>query len=219
MADQETDPTATRDDGRGRRRAVVLVIAALAVLGAGAACAYVIAQRMHEAAVDKRVDACESLIHKHAVASGLPEDLLRRIIRAESGGRPKAVSSKNARGLMQITPIAEREVLSRSARPVPPGDIFDPDYNIFIGSSYLRMLSDRFGGDAYLVLASYHAGPTRVSRLRAAHPELSGQELVNRFAGAATRRYCQGLLGESPAQLPTMSPDRPQRAHTRVSDG
>jgi len=110
---------------------------------------------------------------------------------------------------MQILPGAETDVLKRLKRP-DRGDLFDPEYNMLIGTTYLRMLTDRFGGDAYLVLGAYHMGPTRVARFLAANPGISGKNLVAHFAGPATRAYCARILQGQELRLPvTPRPARP----------
>ena len=43
----------------------------------------------------------DALIARHAAANNVPEDLIRRVIKRESGGRPHVVSAGNY-GLMQI---------------------------------------------------------------------------------------------------------------------
>src|SRR4249920_3120230 len=43
----------------------------------------------------------DTLIARHAAANNLPEDLVRRVIKRESGGNPRVVSAGNY-GLMQI---------------------------------------------------------------------------------------------------------------------
>jgi soluble lytic murein transglycosylase-like protein len=51
-----------------------------------------------------RLDAngnLDSLISRHAAANNLPEDLLRRVIKRESGGNPRVIYKGNY-GLMQI---------------------------------------------------------------------------------------------------------------------
>ena len=43
----------------------------------------------------------DSLVARHAAANSVPEDLVRRVIKRESGGNPRVVSAGNY-GLMQI---------------------------------------------------------------------------------------------------------------------
>ena len=133
------------------------------------------------------------LIAAHAERTGLSRRLIAAVIEAESSGDPHAVSSAGARGLMQIRPAAEQDalgVLGREKR----GDLFDPSYNVLIGTTYLAHLHKRFDGDTRLMLAAYHMGPTRVARLRREHPDLDSEALVERFAGPATKAYVTKVL-------------------------
>ncbi len=171
----------------------MFVLAAAAILTAGGYAALRLAAWCNARAKVRRARRYREIIWRHARANALPTELVAAVIVAESGGKPDAVSKKNARGLMQITPIAEREVLERTAGR--RGDLFDPEYNILIGTAYLRMLLDRFGGDLHLALAAYHAGPSRLAKLRRRHPGLSGKQLVENHAPRSTARYCRQVLG------------------------
>jgi len=170
-----------------------LAVAVPAVFALAAGC-YLFVAWQRDRVVEVRLRRYEPLIYKYAEANGLSAALVERIIRAESGGRPRVESSKHARGLMQITPITEREVLRRTG--VPRGDLFEPDYNIQVGTAYLRQLLDRFGGDVHLAVAAYHMGPTRVAKILAEHPGLSAAELLAQHAPASTRWYARQVLGE-----------------------
>ena len=136
------------------------------------------------------------LVVRYARKANLPEVFVHLVVLAESSGDPLAVSEVNAKGLMQIMPDAETDVLKKlkKLKRQDKGDLFDPGYNLLIGTTYLRMLADRFNGDAYLVLGAYHMGPTRVSQFLAANPGISGKDLINRFAGPKTRGYCAKIL-------------------------
>src|SRR5262249_46660736 len=60
----------------------------------------VFAQKQRLAVVDANGNL-DALIRQHAAANNLPEDLVRRVIKRESGGNPRVVSGGNY-GLMQI---------------------------------------------------------------------------------------------------------------------
>jgi hypothetical protein len=83
-------------------------------------------------------------------------DLVRAVMGVESEYDQWAVSSKGARGLMQLMPA--------TARRLGVLDPFDARQNIFGGTQYLRNLLDQFGGDIRLVLAAYNAGENAVLR-------------------------------------------------------
>jgi hypothetical protein len=87
---------------------------------------------------------------------GIPETWIRVVIRAESFGEVRAISSKGAMGLMQIMPETWTRLRVRYGLGVDP---YDPHDNILAGAAYLRELHDRYGSPGFL--AAYNAGPTR----------------------------------------------------------
>lgn len=91
----------------------------------------------------------------------IPEAWIRRVIRAESGGRTQLggrpiTSPAGAMGLMQLMPATWTEM--RSKYRLGP-DPHDPRDNILAGTAYLRAMYDRFGYPG--LFAAYNAGPGR----------------------------------------------------------
>lgn len=87
---------------------------------------------------------------------GIPEHWIAKVIELESGGKPHAVSTRGALGLMQIMPHTWAEQSVRYGLGIDP---FDPHDNIVAGTAYLRKMLDRFGAEGFL--AAYNAGPKR----------------------------------------------------------
>ena len=141
----------------------------------------------------------QPLIERSAQSTGLSQALINAIIFTESSGDPNAHSSADARGLMQITPITHRDAIQRFDLPEANDEaLFEPSYNIDIGTRYLSYLLKRFDGDLKLALAAYHMGPTAIARLRLAHPNLTTDELLaldgEGQVGPKTRAYVANVI-------------------------
>ncbi len=87
---------------------------------------------------------------------GVSADFIRAIISIESAFDEFAVSSKGARGLMQLMPA--------TARRFGVSNAFDPAQAIMGGTEYLSYLLGLFKGDIELAAAGYNAGENAVLR-------------------------------------------------------
>ncbi len=96
------------------------------------------------------------LVEAAAARYGVDADLITSVIAVESNFDPKAVSRKNARGLMQLLP--------QTAARLGVQNIDDPQENIDAGTRYLRELLQKYNNDLVLTLAAYNAGPERVQQ-------------------------------------------------------
>lgn len=104
--------------------------------------------------------------------------LVLAIAIAESNLESRAVSAKNAQGVMQLIP----ETQQRFGVTQP----FDPAQNIKGGVSYLKWLDRRFDGNWVLISAAYNAGEKAVERYGGIPPYDETREYVKRvlyFAG------------------------------------
>lgn len=122
---------------------------------------------------------------------GIPERWIRAVLRKESAGDVRAVSSAGAMGLMQVMPETWAELRVRHGLGRNP---YDPHDNILAGTAYLREMWDRYG-DVTAMLAAYNAGPARYDEHRA-----KGRPLP-----AETRAYiallAPVLRGERPSKI------------------
>jgi hypothetical protein len=119
----------------------------------------------------------EQLVRQLAPQYAVDPRLVLAVISAESAFNPKAVSPKNAQGLMQLIPqTAERFGVKQ---------VFVPAENIRGGMAYLRWLLAFFQGDVPLVLAAYNAGERAVEKYRGIPPYAETQNYVKKI----TRMY------------------------------
>jgi soluble lytic murein transglycosylase-like protein len=103
--------------------------------------------------------------------------LIAAVTHVESSFRPRAASSRNARGLMQLRPIV-LEVLGVT-------DPWDPHQNIMAGAAYLRTCFERYKhcpNSTYLALAAYNIGPGPVEKL-------NSSDAAGRFVRKVLRVY------------------------------
>lgn len=118
-------------------------------------------ERQLDRSVAGRIDHWGQHITEASARFGIPEDWIRRVMRAESGGRTilngRPITSRaGAMGLMQLMPGTWAEM--RAVHRLGP-DPHDPRDNILAGTAYLRRLCERFGYPG--LFAAYNAGPSR----------------------------------------------------------
>lgn len=114
-----------------------------------------------------------NLIRTAAEKHGVNERLLHQVIAAESNFNPRAVSHKQALGLMQLLPV--------TAARFSVANAFDPAQNIDAGTRYLKELLNRYSGNLPFALAAYNAGPEMVERYRGIPPFPETQKYVHRI--------------------------------------
>jgi hypothetical protein len=121
---------------------------------------------------------------------GIPQALIRAVIRTESDFDPMVVSSAGAQGLMQLMPA--------TARGMGVTNVWDPRQNVMGGARYLQLLAKRYchtpamgngeGKTASVicsfderikVLAGYHAGPGAVDKYGGMPPFETTRSYVN----------------------------------------
>jgi len=101
-------------------------------------------------------DPVSTYVAAAALRFGIPQDWIWAVIRVESAGNPRAVSSAGATGLMQIMPGTWAVLRARYGLGT---NVYDPRDNIMAGAAYLREMHDRYGPVG--MLAAYNAGPGR----------------------------------------------------------
>ena len=116
------------------------------------------------------------LVNQIAPQFRVPAPLVIAIIEAESNYDTRAVSPKNAQGLMQLIPETARRFRVKNA--------FDPVQNVRGGVAYLRWLLAYFEGEVALVAAAYNAGEKSVERYGGVPPFAETQAYVRRIVSS-----------------------------------
>jgi Transglycosylase SLT domain len=126
----------------------------------------------------------QKIIRAAAERYDMDADLIHCVVAVESNFDPKAVSPKNARGLMQLMP--------QTAAQYGVKDVFDPEENVNAGTRYLKELLGKYH-DLTLALAAYNAGPERVDRYgRRVPPYLETMKYVQRIAKSYAKIKAEG---------------------------
>lgn len=108
----------------------------------------------------------QDFIAQQAKATNLDPALVAAVIKVESNFRHDAISRADARGLMQLRLATAREVAEGMGHEVDSEHfadrLFDPEYNIILGTRYLAKMLNEFDGNEAMALAAYNAGPTKL---------------------------------------------------------
>ncbi len=153
-----------------------------------------------------------SLVRKYSKKYNVTESLIYGIIKTESSFNPFAVSHAPAYGLMQIVPsTAGRDVFEKikktSGQPTPQ-NLYNPEYNIDIGTAYVKILQEQYlvkvkdqNARRYTVISAYNGGAGNVLKTFSSNREqamvkinqLSSNEvyeqLTNKHPKQESRRY------------------------------
>lgn len=116
----------------------------------------------------------DQMIADSASRNGVDANLVKAVVKAESGFRTDAVSKTGAQGLMQLMPS--------TAASLGVSDPFDPAQNIEAGTKYLKSQIDRFGSTE-LALAAYNSGPGNVVKYGGVPPFTETRNYVSRVMG------------------------------------
>jgi len=149
---------------------------------------------------------------------GLDPAYVYGLIRQESRFIVDARSGVGASGLMQIMPATARWTAKKiGLSDFQSRQIGDRDVNLSLGTSYLKLLLDNFGGSMPLATAAYNAGPgrPRVWRGSAGAPVLEGAIWAETLPFSETRDYVKKVLANTTLYAALLSGE-PQSLRARL---
>ena len=98
-------------------------------------------------------------VEKYSEENGIDKYLVYAIIKAESNFDPNVKSNADARGLMQLM---EETAVERSnaieGTEIEAYDLYDPETNIKLGTSYFAYLLGLYEDNIVLAIIAYNAG-------------------------------------------------------------
>lgn len=106
-----------------------------------------------------------AIIAREADKHNIDPVLVVSLIYVESSFNRKALSNKNARGLMQLLPDTAEYIKRKSRKDVEdPKDLYDVETNIKLGIAYLDYLITKTKGNVEYALIAYNMGPGNLNK-------------------------------------------------------
>jgi soluble lytic murein transglycosylase len=127
--------------------------------------------------------------------NGLDPYLVAALIRQESEFNAGAVSRANAYGLMQLLPSVGKAMAKKDGlKGVDAKALLNPSTNLELGTTNLKLVLDRFGGQVEYALAAYNAGDTPIRQWLATNDYKDIPEFVESIPYTETREYVQAIM-------------------------
>jgi len=130
---------------------------------------------------------------REARTAGLDAAYVYGLVRQESRFVMDARSHVGAAGLMQVMPATAKWTAKKAGLDYAPALLHDRDFNLRIGTRYLKLVLDRFDGAQALAAAAYNAGPGRPARWRDG-PLLDAAVWAENIPFNETRDYVRKVL-------------------------
>jgi soluble lytic murein transglycosylase len=157
--------TRARPRGKSRRRSRWPIVGGIAVV-IGLVVGILIANGTFDKAIKSLTLPLqhEDIIRQQAKEKGVDAALIAAVIDTESHFSD-AESSAGAKGLMQVTPEAAKDIARHSgATSFHTSDLSNPEINIKYGTYLLAERIEFYDGNVVAALASYNAGPVPVEK-------------------------------------------------------
>jgi soluble lytic murein transglycosylase len=160
----------------------------------------------------------KAAVTARAQSIGLEPAYVYGLIRQESRFIMDAKSGVGAAGLMQVMPATAKWTAKKiGLNDFTPAKITERDTNIAIGTGYLKLVLDNFGGSMPLAAAAYNAGPSRARLWRGSSgaPTLEAAIWAENIPFHETRDYVKKVLSNTTLYAAVLS-GQPQSVKVRL---
>ncbi len=129
----------------------------------------------------------------------IPRSLALAITRQESEFDNLAKSPAGALGMMQLLPSTAAEVARKNDMEYNPQKLYEADYNMHLGSLYIKRMMDNYNGSLIMAVAAYNAGMGNVykwvKKFGKPAKNIDGAvDWIENIPFAETRNYVQRVL-------------------------
>ena len=135
-------------------------------------------------------------IMPHSDRQNLDKAWVYGLMRQESRFVTNAKSGVGAAGLMQVMPATGKWVANKIGVKLGPGDLHDPDTNVMLGTTYMRLVLESLDNHPVLASAAYNAGPGRARKWRDIKP-LEGAIYAETIPFSETRDYVKKVMSNA----------------------
>lgn len=133
-------------------------------------------------------------VNKFSKQYNISKYLVLSIMREESYFHSSIESWANAFGLMQIIEPTAKDLAKSLKLEYNKEFLFNPEYNIKLGSKYLSNSSKTFDGLLYKIIPSYNAGVGAVKNWEKMFKDVEFDEFIEEITYDETRLYVKRVL-------------------------
>lgn len=135
-------------------------------------------------------------IMPHSDRQNLDKAWVYGLMRQESRFVTNAKSNVGAAGLMQVMPATGKWVANKLGMKFAPSDLHNPDTNVMLGTTYMRLVLESLDNHPVLASAAYNAGPGRARKWRDVKP-LEGAIYAETIPFSETRDYVKKVMSNA----------------------
>lgn len=129
-------------------------------------------------------------INKNAKSNNLDPAIVISLMKEESYFNTFALSSSNARGLMQLLPGTAYDISRwKELGSYSSIELFDPDVNIKLGTAYLNYVKESLSNNMLFAVAAYNGGPGAVESWIKVYLKGDTDEFIENIPYEQTRTY------------------------------